>query len=40
MEGLIGTGWSEYSFSVMGHANIWFSHPRKYGKGSRSWYPS
>lgn len=21
----------------MGHANIWFSHPRKYGQGSRSW---
>lgn len=21
----------------MGHQNIWFSHPRKYGPGSRSW---
>eukprot|EP01115_Flamella_aegyptia_P002377 TRINITY_DN136412_c0_g1_i1.p1 TRINITY_DN136412_c0_g1~~TRINITY_DN136412_c0_g1_i1.p1 ORF type:complete len:57 (-),score=0.23 TRINITY_DN136412_c0_g1_i1:195-365(-) len=20
----------------MGHQNIWYSHPRKYGKGSRS----
>lgn len=22
----------------MGHANIWYSHPRRYGQGSRSWY--
>ncbi|KAI2805438.1 Trafficking protein particle complex subunit 11 [Blomia tropicalis] len=22
----------------MGHQNIWFSHPRKYGPGSRHWY--
>lgn len=21
----------------MGHANIWYSHPRRYGQGSRSW---
>ena len=21
----------------MGHANIWYSHPRKYGRGSREW---
>lgn len=24
----------------MGFANVWFSHPRKYGQGSRSWYVS
>ncbi len=23
---------------VMGHDNVWYSHPRKYGPGSRSWY--
>ena len=21
----------------MGFANIWYSHPRKYGQGSRAW---
>lgn len=23
---------------IMGSQNIWFSHPRKYGPGSRHWY--
>jgi len=22
----------------MGFQNIWYSHPRKYGQGSRSWW--
>ena len=22
----------------MGHQNVWYSHPRKYGPGSRQWY--
>lgn len=24
----------------MAHENVWYSHPRKYGKGSRAWYVS
>ena len=24
--------------SEMGHQNVWYSHPRKYGPGSRQWY--
>lgn len=23
----------------MGHSNIWNSHPKNYGPGSRTWYP-
>lgn len=24
----------------MAHEDVWYSHPRKYGKGSRQWYVS
>jgi hypothetical protein len=25
-------------FAYRAHSNVWFSHPRNYGKGSRQWY--
>ncbi len=29
--------WPVYVYK-MGHNNVWYSHPRKYGPGSRSWW--
>lgn len=30
--------WRQSPFTIMGFQNIWYSHPRKYGQGSRNWW--
>lgn len=32
--------YSDQTLSTMSHESVWYSRPRTYGKGSRSWYAS